>query len=78
MVPSGSVCDYDDYYDNRPDYFDYDFDYMKYDPDHGGLLDDYDDSADDGPLRVWAYSHLRRTFFVLRKFCCGYIKTPCI
>ena len=27
---------------------------------------------------VRAYSHQRRAFFLLRKFCCGYIKIPYI
>ena len=27
-------------------------------------------------VRLRAYSHQRRAFFLLRKFCCGYIKTP--
>ena len=43
---------YGDYYDNIPNYFDYD------DPDHGGLLDDYDDYDDDGPLRLRDFDEL--------------------
>ena len=39
-------------------------------------------SANGSHLNVWgfdrAYSHQRRAFFLLRKFCCGYIKTPYI
>ena len=29
-------------------------------------------------VRAWGYSDQRRTFFLLRKFCCGYIKIPYI